>query len=96
MALDYSPRFDAHDARRKIGVITRAEIAGGEIAVAGFLYGRDFPEIVAEIGRPGRTRYQERGQECPHHASEFGFDRRWHTGEWGRRPWRTSSTGDVL
>ncbi len=54
MALDYSPRFDAHDARRKIGVITRAEIAGGEIAVAGFLYGRDFPEIVAEIGRPGR------------------------------------------
>ena len=51
MALDYSPRFDTHDTRRKIGVITRAEIVGREIAVSGFLYGRDFPEIVAEIGR---------------------------------------------
>lgn len=54
MALDYSPKLDAHDARRKIGVITRAEIVGGGITVAGFLYGRDFPEIVAEIGKPGR------------------------------------------
>ena len=51
MGLDYSPRFDAHDTRRKIGVITRAEIMGREIAVGGFLYGRDFPEIVEEIGR---------------------------------------------
>ncbi|MGB9493055.1 MAG: hypothetical protein WCA92_21515 [Terriglobales bacterium] len=51
MALDYSPRLDAHDTRRKIGVITRAEIVGREIAVGGFLYGRDFPEIVAEIGK---------------------------------------------
>ena len=51
MALDYSPRFDAHDTRRKIGVITRAEIVGREIEVSGFLYGRDFPEIVEEIGK---------------------------------------------
>jgi len=51
MALDYSPRFDTHDTRRKIGVITRAEIVGREITVGGFLYGRDFPEIVAEIGK---------------------------------------------
>ena len=51
MALDYSPRFDTHDTRRKIGVITRAEIVGHEITVGGFLYGRDFPEIVAEIGK---------------------------------------------
>jgi len=51
MALDYSPRFDTHDTRRKIGVITRAEIVGREIAISGFLYGRDFPEIVAEIGK---------------------------------------------
>ncbi len=54
MALDYSPRFDTHDTRRKIGVITRAEIVGREIAVGGFLYGRDFPEIVAEIGKTSR------------------------------------------
>lgn len=53
MALDYSPALDRHDARRKIGVITRAEIVGRTIEVGGFLYARDFPEIVAEIGRPG-------------------------------------------
>jgi hypothetical protein len=51
MALDYSPKLDAHDTRRKIGVITRAEIIGREVAVGGFLYGRDFPEMVAEIGK---------------------------------------------
>jgi len=54
MGLDYSPALDRHDARRKIGVITRAEIVGRVIEVAGFLYARDFPEIVAEIGRPRR------------------------------------------
>jgi len=51
MALDYSPRLDGHDTRRKIGVITRAEIVGREIAVGGFIYGRDFPEMVEEIGK---------------------------------------------
>jgi len=51
MALDYSPRLDGHDTRRKIGVITRAEIVGREIEVSGFLYGRDFPEMVTEIGK---------------------------------------------
>jgi len=56
MALDYSPAFDRHDARRKIGVITRAEIVGRVIEVGGFLYARDFPEIVAEIGRAGASR----------------------------------------
>jgi hypothetical protein len=51
MALDYSPQLDCHDARRKIGVITRAEIVGREITVNGFLYGRDFPEMVEAIGK---------------------------------------------
>jgi hypothetical protein len=55
MGLDYSPALDRHDAQRKIGVITRAEIVGRVIEVGGFLYARDFPEIVAEIGRPGRA-----------------------------------------
>ena len=55
MALDYSPTLDRHDARRKIGVITRAEIVGRAIEVGGFLYARDFPEMVAEIGRPGSS-----------------------------------------
>src|SRR5271154_3546785 len=54
MGLDYSPALDRHDARRKIGVITRADIVGRLIQVGGFLYARDFPEIVKEIGRPRR------------------------------------------
>ncbi len=56
MGLDYSPALDRHDARRKIGVITRAEIVGREIEVGGFLYARDFPEIVKEIGKAAVSR----------------------------------------
>src|SRR5882672_10127641 len=52
MGLGYAPALDRHDVRRKVGVITRAEIVGKRIEVGGFLYARDFPEIVAEIGRP--------------------------------------------
>ena len=51
MGLGYAPALDRHDVRRKVGVITRAEIVGRRIEVGGFLYGRDFPEIVGEIGR---------------------------------------------
>ena len=51
MALDYAPSFDRHDARRKIGVITRAEIVGRGIEVGGYLYAHDFPEMVEEIGK---------------------------------------------
>ena len=49
MALDYSPSFDRHDARRKVGVITRAEIAGKTIELGGYLFAKDFPEIVQQI-----------------------------------------------
>jgi hypothetical protein len=51
MGLDYAPSLDRHDVRRKVGVITKAEIVGRGIEVGGFLYARDFPEIVEEIGR---------------------------------------------
>jgi len=61
MGLDYSPALDRHDARRKIGVITRAEIVGRFIEVGGFLYARDFPEIVAEIGKPTPNRVSVSG-----------------------------------
>ena len=56
MALDYSPAMDGHDARRKIGNITDAEIDSiakdkttGQLSVGGFLYARDFPEVMQEI-----------------------------------------------
>ena len=49
MALDYSPGLDRHDVRRKVGVITRAEIIGRRVEVSGHLFAKDFPEIVQEI-----------------------------------------------
>jgi len=53
MGLGYAPAFDRHDVRRKVGVITRAEIAGRRVEVGGYLYARDFPEIVEEIRKAG-------------------------------------------
>jgi hypothetical protein len=51
MALDYSPGLDRHDVRRKVGVITRAEIVGRNLELGGYLFARDFPEIVEEIAK---------------------------------------------
>jgi hypothetical protein len=53
MALDYSPSMDGHDVRRKIGIITEAEIkrggAAGKLEIGGFVYARDFPDVVEEM-----------------------------------------------
>ena len=54
MGLDYSPSFDRHDTRRKVGVITRAEIVGKTLELGGHLFARDFPEIVREIGKSSK------------------------------------------
>jgi hypothetical protein len=54
MALDYSLSLDRHDTRRKVGVITRAELAGRELELGGYLFAKDFPEIVRQIGQ-GRS-----------------------------------------
>lgn len=51
MALDYAPSFDRHDVRRKVGVITSAEVVGRNLEVGGYLYAKDFPDIVAEVGK---------------------------------------------
>ena len=49
MAVDYRPGWDGHDARRKIGLLTEANLAGQKLMVKGYLYGRDFPEAAREI-----------------------------------------------
>jgi hypothetical protein len=54
MALDYAPSFDRHDVRRKVGVITSAEVIGSNLEVGGYLYAKDFPDIVEEIAKAGR------------------------------------------
>ncbi len=62
MAVDYAPSLDQHDQKRKVGVITRAELVGRNLEVGGYLYGKDFPEIVSEIGSSSAS-------ECPLPAS---------------------------
>jgi hypothetical protein len=49
MGLDYAPALDRHDTRRKVGVITRAELTGRQLELGGHLFAKDFPEIVEEV-----------------------------------------------
>ena len=49
MAVDYRPGWDGHDARRKIGLLTEANLVGQKLMVKGYLYVRDFPEAAREI-----------------------------------------------
>ena len=45
MAVDYKPSWDGHDARRKIGLLTEADLVGEKLMVKGYLYARDFPDV---------------------------------------------------
>jgi hypothetical protein len=45
MAVDYRPGWDGHDARRKIGLLTEAQVIGNRLVVKGYIYARDFPEV---------------------------------------------------
>jgi hypothetical protein len=56
MALDYAPSYDRHDQRRKVGVITSADVVGRDLEIGGYLYAKDFPDVVKEVGRNGRRR----------------------------------------
>src|SRR5215469_16489802 len=49
MAVDYKPSWDGHDARRKIGLLTEANVVGEKLLVRGYLYARDFPEVAQSI-----------------------------------------------
>jgi hypothetical protein len=49
MAVDYRPGWDGHDAKRKIGLITEANVVGRKLTVRGYLYARDFPEATEAI-----------------------------------------------
>jgi hypothetical protein len=49
MAVDYRPGWDGHDARRKIGLLTEANLVGQRLAVRGYLYARDFPDVARAI-----------------------------------------------
>ena len=49
MAVDYTPGWDGHDARRKCGIITQADVEGNRLEVSGYLFGKDFPEVEARL-----------------------------------------------
>jgi hypothetical protein len=49
MAVDYAPSWDGHDARRKCGIITEADVDGARLRVAGYLYAKDFPEVERQV-----------------------------------------------
>lgn len=49
MAIDYTPAFDGHDRRSKIGIITAADIVGDAVEIEGFFYAKDFPEECRQI-----------------------------------------------
>jgi len=53
MAVDYTPSWDGHDARRKCGIITQADVAGNRIEVSGYLFGKDFPEVEEQVRGSG-------------------------------------------
>ena len=81
MGLDYTPSLDAHDARRKVGIITGAEIVdGGRWSVAKAT--PDWPALIESRhgGRdPGRDGGGDRpGQALPETA--------WRGHAPGRRP----------
>jgi hypothetical protein len=49
MAVDYAPSWDGHDARRKCGIITHADVEGPRLQVAGYLFAKDFPEVERQM-----------------------------------------------
>ena len=51
MAVDYRPGWDGHDARRKCGIITEADVRDTRVCVTGYLYSRDFPEVEEQMKR---------------------------------------------
>src|SRR6201998_1535193 len=41
MAVDYTPAWDGHDARRKCGIITQADVDANRLRVSGYLFAKD-------------------------------------------------------
>ena len=88
MALDYAPTLDRHDVRRTVGVITRAELVGRKLELGGYLFARDFPEIVEEIAKSEKTE-----SEAVHPARSETFTTPMQSGarSWNERGWRPMS-----
>lgn len=66
MGLDYAPSLDRHDTRRKVGVITRAEIVGRNIEFGRVSVCERFPGDRARNSSSGAWKSL---RECPRSAS---------------------------
>jgi hypothetical protein len=53
MGVSHDKFSNNHDRRRKVGVITHAEVVDSRIEFAGYLFARDFPDVV-DLVRDGR------------------------------------------
>jgi hypothetical protein len=104
MGVDYSPSLDRHDARRKVGVITRAEIVGRNIELGGYLYAKDFPEIVEEIAksthgngeRSVESSAKKRVQFHTVHATAMDGEQRYWKEELGLRSSLRAAAGQIM
>ncbi len=53
MAVDWKSGWDGHDAKQKCGIITAAEMDGNDVRVEGYLFARDWAEMMMEIHAHG-------------------------------------------
>lgn len=49
MAVDFKAGWDGHDAKQKCGIITSAVMDGNAVRVSGYLFARDFTEMMQEM-----------------------------------------------
>jgi hypothetical protein len=54
MAVDCKVGWDGHDVRQKCGVITAATIEGLKLQVRGYLFARDFPDVINRLERDAK------------------------------------------
>jgi hypothetical protein len=52
MAVGFANGWDTHDPRQKCGIITNAWIEEDELQVSGYVYARDFADVVAHMRKP--------------------------------------------
>ncbi|WP_419805133.1 hypothetical protein [Terriglobus sp.] len=53
MAVDWKSGWDGHDAKQKCGIITAAELDGNDVRVEGYLFARDWSDMMEEIHAHG-------------------------------------------
>lgn len=49
MGINFSHKWDTHNPKNKMGIITGAKVYRHKLIVSGYLFGFDFPEAVKEI-----------------------------------------------